>query len=111
MDEAETLCDRIAVIDDRRVVALDTPDGLFARFAGPAEVTFSTERSELAFLEDVAGVDAVVRRGRRVTATGRGPLLARVAAALVAHGEEPIDLEVRRPSLEDVFLTITGGGS
>ena len=108
MDEAENLCDRIAVINDKRVVALDTPDGLIKRYGSGATVTFSTDIEELGFLHQVEGVEGVTRRGRRVTVAGRGPLLARVAAELAAHGLEPIDLEVKRASLEDVFLTITG---
>ena len=109
MDEAETLCDRIAVINDRRVAALDTPAGLIERFGGPAEVTFSTDRADLEFLTAVEEVDSVARQGRRISVTGTGPLLARVAAELVAHGIAPLDLAVKRASLEDVFLAITGG--
>jgi ABC-2 type transport system ATP-binding protein len=110
MDEAENLCDRIAVIDNRRVAALDTPDGLIGRYGGGAQVTFSTDAGDLAFLQQLAEVAEVTRHGRRVTITGHGPLLARVAAELVAHDLAPVDLEVKRASLEDVFLTITGGG-
>jgi ABC-2 type transport system ATP-binding protein len=109
MDEAETLCDRIAVINDKRVVAIDTPDGLIAQYGGAAHVTFSTDVADLGFLQEVAGVAAVDRQGRRVAISGRGPLLAHVAAALVAHGITPVDLGVTQASLEDVFLTITGG--
>jgi ABC-2 type transport system ATP-binding protein len=109
MDEAENLCDRIVVINDKRVVATDTPDGLIERFGGGATVTFSTDLGELGFLHDVEGVEDMSHRGRRVTVTGGGPLLVRVAAALAARGLEPIDLEVKRASLEDVFLNITGG--
>lgn len=108
MDEAEELCDRIAVINEKRVVAIDTPDGLVERFGGGATVTFSTDAADLAFLDQVDEVDGVSRQGRRVTVTGHGALLASVAAALVAHGLKPIDLASQRASLEDVFLTITG---
>ncbi|MGD8684186.1 MAG: ABC transporter ATP-binding protein [Chloroflexota bacterium] len=108
MDEAENLCDRLAVIADRRVVAIDTPDGLIDRYAGEAEVTFSTDAAEIAFLAKVEGVEGVERTGRRVAVTGHGAVLANVAAALVARGEAPTDLRVRRASLEDAFLRITG---
>jgi ABC-2 type transport system ATP-binding protein len=108
MDEAENLCDRIAVVDDKRVVALDTPDGLIERYGGGGSVTFSTDSPDLGFLNQVDEVDEVTQHGRRVTVTGGGALLARVAAALVAHGLAPVDLETKRASLEDVFLTITG---
>ena len=108
MDEAENLCDRLAIIADRRVVAIDTPDGLIERYAGEAEVVFSTDADDIAFLGQVDGVEDVERTGRRVVVTGRGALLANVAAALVARGEAPTDLRVRRANLEDAFLRITG---
>jgi ABC-2 type transport system ATP-binding protein len=110
MDEAEELCDRIAVINNKRVVAIDTPDGLVEQFGGAATVTFSTDAGDLGFLDRVEEVDEVSRRGRRVTVTGHGALLVSVAAALVSRGLKPIDLASHRASLEDVFLAITGGG-
>lgn len=108
MDEAEILCDRIAVINEKRVVALDTPDGLIQRYAGGTEVTFSTDVADLDYLLKLEEVDDLARQDRRVTVTGTGALLARVAADLVAHGIVPMDLKVKRASLEDVFLAITG---
>lgn len=108
MDEAENLCDRIAVIDDKRVVALDTADGLIERFGGDTRVSFSTDAIDVEFLRQVDGVGQIERSGRHVTVTGTGPLLAHVAAALVAHDMTPADLQVKRATLEDVFLTITG---
>jgi ABC-2 type transport system ATP-binding protein len=108
MDEAENLCDRLAVIADRRVVATDTPDGLIDRYVGEAEVTFSTDIADIAFVEQLDGVEAVERAGRRVSVKGHGAVLANVAAALVARGEAPTDLRVRRANLEDAFLRITG---
>ncbi len=109
MDEAENLCDRIAVIDHKRVVAIDTVDGLIEAHAGDARVTFSTDLPDLSFLEALEEVAGLDRNGRRVTVTGHGALLARVAVALDSHGETPVDMDVKRASLEDVFLNITGG--
>lgn len=109
MDEAEELCDRIAVIDDKRVAAIDTPDGLIKRFGAGPTVTFSTDAPDLGFLDQVEEVDGVRRQGQQVTIDGHGALLASAAAALVAHGLKPIDLATHRASLEDVFLRITGG--
>ena len=108
MDEAENLCDRLAVIADRRVVAIDTPDGLVDRYAGEAKVTFSTDATNVGFLEQVDGVEGVEHSGRRVAVKGHGAVLANVAAALVARGPAPTDLQVRRGNLEDAFLRITG---
>lgn len=110
MDEAEHLCDRVAVISDHEVVAGGSPAELVGRLGGGGEVTFSTD-ADVTFLGDVEGVAVVTREGSRVRVTGTGPLLARVAAALVDQGIEPADLDVRRPSLEDVFLDLTGQGA
>jgi ABC-2 type transport system ATP-binding protein len=107
MDEAEQLCDRIAVVDGGRVVATDTPQGLISRFGGPIKITFSPEGHDVRFLEDVTHVQAVRRRGTRVEAEGTGPVLALVAAELVARGLVPGDLRVEQPTLEEVFLRLT----
>jgi ABC-2 type transport system ATP-binding protein len=111
MEEAETLCDRIAVVDGGRVVAADTPQGLIARFGGPVRITFTADGHDVRFLEDVAHVGAVRRRGGRVEAEGTGPVLALVAAELVGRGLVPADLRVEQPTLEDVFLRLTGDGA
>lgn len=109
MDEAESLCDRLAIVDRGRVVDLDTPQGLIARHAGRVQVRFSTELEDVSWLERIEGVDRVGRRGRQVEVDGRGPVLALVAAALVERGATPEDLRVERSTLEDVFLTLTRG--
>ena len=110
MDEAEQLCHRLAVMDQGRVVALDTPQGLITTYAGQIRVIFSTERTDLSWLEEIPQVSRVTRRGPRVEVEGSGPVLAVVAAALVNHGITPSDLRAEQPTLEDVFLTITGHG-
>jgi ABC-2 type transport system ATP-binding protein len=107
MDEAEQLCDRIAVVDGGRVVATDTPQGLISRFGGPIKITFTPDGQDVRFLEDVTQVQAVRRRGDRIEAEGTGPVLALVAAELVARGLVPPDLRVEQPTLEDVFLRLT----
>jgi ABC-2 type transport system ATP-binding protein len=107
MDEAEQLCDRIAVVDGGRVVATDTPQGLISRFGGPVRVTFTPNGHDVRFLEDLSPVRSVRRRGNRVEAEGTGPVLALVAAELVARGLVPLDLRVEQPTLEDVFLRLT----
>lgn len=107
MDEAEQLCDRVAVVDEGRVVALDAPQSLIATHATEIRVRFSTDRSDLSWLEDTPYVDQVIRRHRQVEVTGSGPVLALAAAALVEHGITPFDLRVEQPTLEDVFLQLT----
>jgi ABC-2 type transport system ATP-binding protein len=108
MDEAERLCDRVAVMDKGHIIALDTPRGLVVRYDPLEQVVFSCPDCELDWLRGVPGAQRVTRRGQRVAVEGTGPLLAYVAAALVEHGVTPDDLRVIEPSLEDVFLKLTG---
>ena len=108
MDEAERLCDRLAVVVGGRIVATGTPAGLVEQVAPGVRVRFSTDAPDLAFLSGVPGVDRLDRAGSQVTVEGRGPVLARVAHALVQRGLEPADLRVERPSLEDAYLALTG---
>ena len=108
MDEAEHLCDRVAVVDSGRVVAVDTPQGLIDGLGLPSVVRFSAAGPDVGWLHDVAGVESVVRRGDAVEVRGTGPVLALVASGLVARGIAPLDLRVERPTVEDAFLALTG---
>ncbi len=108
MDEAEKLCDRVAILDEGRVIDIDTPQGLITKHASEVHVIFTTERAELPWLEKVPYVKRITRRGPRLEVEGSGPVLALVAASLVEHGITPADLRVEQPTLEDVFLKLTG---
>jgi ABC-2 type transport system ATP-binding protein len=108
MDEAEQLCDRVAVVDRGKVVALDTPQGLIDGLGLPSVVRFSTSEPDLGWLEKLDVVESIGRHRERVEVRGTGPVLALVASELVAHGMEPLDLRVDRPTVEDAFLALTG---
>jgi ABC-2 type transport system ATP-binding protein len=108
MDEAEQLCDRLAIVDHGRIVATDTPQGLITTYADKIKVIFSTDVEDLSWLEGLPQVISVTRRGQRVEVEGNGPVLAAVAAELANHSILPADLRTEQPSLEDVFLAITG---
>jgi len=108
MDEAENLCDRIAIVDRGKIVAADTPQGLITRHVSEVRVIFTTDNKDLSWLEKIPGVLRVTKKGPRVEVEGSGPVLALVAAALVEHGIVPSDLRVEQPTLEDVFLKLTG---
>jgi ABC-2 type transport system ATP-binding protein len=108
MDEAEKLCDRVAIVDKGQVVALDSPQNLINTHASQVRVIFTSEHTDLTWLSEVAHVQGVTRRGLRVEVEGNGPVLALVAASLVEHGITPSDLRVEQPALEDVFLKLTG---
>ncbi|MCL3861394.1 ABC transporter ATP-binding protein [Actinotalea sp. K2] len=111
MDEAQRLCDRLAVLVGGGVVATGTPAEVVASQCRSVVVTFTVAPgSDLGFLRSVAGVDAVEQDGGgRARVTGAGPLLARVGHALVCHGLEPIDLRGELPTLEDAYLALTAG--
>jgi len=108
MDEAEQLCDRVAVVDGGKVVALDTPQGLIDRLGLPSVVRFTTSEPDLGWLEKLDVVESMARHGEAVEIRGIGPVLALVASELVAHGIVPLDLRVDRPTVEDAFLALTG---
>jgi ABC-2 type transport system ATP-binding protein len=108
MDEAEELCDRLAIMDGGRVVAVGTPQDLVARSERGIRVRFSADHQDVSWLGGVEHVDKVVRRGSHVEVHGSGPVLALVAAALVSRGIVPVDLRAEQPSLEDVYLELTG---
>jgi ABC-2 type transport system ATP-binding protein len=108
MEEAERLCDRVAIVDRGRIAATGSPQGLIADHAEGVRVAFSTDAPDIGWLAAVPHVSSVERHGPRVEIDGEGPVLAHVAAALLAHDIEPYDLHPETPSLEDVFLSITG---
>jgi ABC-2 type transport system ATP-binding protein len=107
MDEAQRLCDRLAVVAAGRVVAQGTAQELIARSGGGLAVRFAINRPDVSWLEDLEPVESVQRRGAQVEVRGHGPVLAVVAAALVRQGETPVDLRVEQPSLEDVYMQLT----
>ena len=71
---------------------------------------FSSPTPDLSWLRALPQVADLTRDGDLVTVTGTGPVLLDVAAALVGHGLRPDDLRVDQPTLEDVFLQVTGHG-
>ncbi|MDJ0925157.1 MAG: ABC transporter ATP-binding protein [Acidimicrobiia bacterium] len=107
MDEAETLCDRLVVVDSGTVVAEGSPQGLIERYGGGVRVRFTHDGDGLSWLGDVPHVTNVDRDRNRYEVRGEGPVLAYVAAALVERGIAPVDLRQERATLEDVFLALT----
>ena len=109
MDEAEELADRIAIIDQGNVVALDTPGALIQDLHAETRVRFTNYNGyDPQQLRTVAGVTDVEQRGKQVIVQGNGALLAHVATALAEHNVTPTDLRVEQANLEDVFLALTG---
>ena len=109
MDEAETLCDRLVVIDDGRVKAEGSPQQLIQTYGGGVRVRFTADGVDLSWLQTVTGVTDIDHDRGRYEVRGNGPLLAHVATELVSHGLAPMDLRAERATLEDVFLSLTSG--
>jgi ABC-2 type transport system ATP-binding protein len=109
MEEAERLCDRIALIDAGRVVAVDTPHGLVAGLPDGQRLRFrpSTDFPD-AVLTGLPEVHAVHRTGPTVEVTGHGDLLQAVTSALAARQVLPVDLRLDQPTLDDAFVALTG---
>jgi len=109
MEEAERLCDRVALIDRGRVVALDTPAGLAARARGGKTVRFvSSAPFEDRLLTDLPTVTRVEHQGQHVIVTGTGELVNTVVLALHTAGLEARDVQLDASNLEDAFVTLTG---
>jgi len=111
IEEAERLCDRVAIIDHGKVITLGTPRELKERSAGTTRIEVSLSKpadaAELCGLEGVADCRTV--DGRTVLHSTRPP---QTIVALVKHleasGNELQSLEIAAPSLEDVFIELTG---
>lgn len=109
MDEAERLCDRVALIDSGRVVALDTPAGLVARAAAAQRVRFRPPASlDERLLTVLPEVTSVQHQGQQLVVTGTGSLLQAVTSVLAQHHIIVRDLRVEQASLDDAFVTLTG---
>ncbi len=110
MEEAERLCDRVAIMDHGRIVALDTPENLIRSLGVENRVVFNVEASiALEPLRAVPGVTRIEQIGERVVIYGRGEdVVANVVRALTAERVRFRDLRTDEPTLEDVFLALTG---
>ncbi len=110
MDEAETLCDRLAIIDHGRVIALDTPSNLVRQVGADQRVIFDTTYPLAAeTLRGLAGVSRVERQNGQVKVYGAdSELVVTVIGALQQQGASFSNLRSEQPGLEDVFLALTG---
>lgn len=111
MEEAERLCDRVAIIDHGRIVDIDTPVRLVARHCPERTIEMATDHpgAEDCFRR-VPGVDAVDRGDvLRLTVRGRGEdLVTDVIQCLSENRIRVTEFRTILPTLEDVFLTVTG---
>jgi ABC-2 type transport system ATP-binding protein len=110
MDEAERLCDRVAIMDKGKIIALDTPENLIQSLGVESRVVFTLkEPYDIACCRGLSGVTLVEQNGDRVLVQGRGDMLVvEVVTALAKEGIRFSDLRTEQPNLEDVFLAVTG---
>jgi len=113
MEEAERLCDRVAILDGGRIVALDTPAALI-RDLGEEECVVFTLNGTLpaGFEKALPGAVQLEVQGERVVVHGKNgrkvPLVSEVVSLLTGQGVPFRDLRTEQPTLEDVFLSLTG---
>jgi ABC-2 type transport system ATP-binding protein len=110
MEEAERLCDRVAIIEHGRIIDVDTPQRLVARHCPGRTVLLETEApgAEARF-RDLPHVDQVVRADTRFTLRGHGDgFVTDVIQCLAEHQIRVSDFRTELPTLEDVFLKLTG---
>jgi len=111
IEEAEKLCDRVAIVDQGRVIAQGTPRELKQRSAGTTRIELRLARPESdAALKQLEGVaDCRASDGVYVVHSTRVPqTIVSLVKYLEAHGNELSSLDIAAPSLEDVFLELTG---
>jgi len=109
MEEAERLCDRVALIDHGRVVALDTPARLATQARGGKTVRFLPSAPfEDRLLTGLPEVSWVEREGQHVAVTGTGELVNAVILALHTAGVTARDVQLDSSNLEDAFVKLTG---
>jgi len=110
MEEAERLCDRVAIMDQGQLVALDRPQALICALGIEKRLSFyPLNGSKNMGLEALPGVECVERLQGRVVISGSGKrFISRVVHALEDNSVEFDDLRTEQPNLEDVFLSLTG---
>jgi ABC-2 type transport system ATP-binding protein len=109
MEEAERLCDRIALIDAGRVVTVDTPAGLTERAGAGQRIRFRPSRPlDDELLTVLPDVTRVTRRGDQIVVEGTGNAITAVIAVLARNGIAAEQLRVEQAGLEDAYVALTG---
>jgi ABC-2 type transport system ATP-binding protein len=114
MDEAERLCDRVAIVDHGKVIAVDTPPALIASLGGDQVVTFTLEEPQVELEHDdlrkIEGVTGVRRETNsyELTAKELRKTVPAVLAFLEKRGARLAELRTHSATLEDVFVNLTG---
>ena len=111
IEEAHLLCDRIAIIDHGRIVALGRPEELIAQSKALPRIALRTaqplDKAQLRQLPSVADVEPA-GVGTVIKTANVGRAVVEIAQFIDVQKNELLDLQVHRPSLEDVFIELTG---
>jgi ABC-2 type transport system ATP-binding protein len=115
MEEAARLCDRVAVVDHGKVIALGTPRELIASLGAEHVIEFAVGDSSAAVIDDgvlraLPSVEEVVHDGGswRLTVREVHRAVPALLTALSERGAEPTQLTTHHATLEDVFMALTG---
>jgi ABC-2 type transport system ATP-binding protein len=110
MEEAERLCDRVAIVERGRVIDIGTPAGLVRRHCPTQTVVLeTTDATAAAHFQAIPGVESVTWQDSQCNIRGSGgDLVTQVIQCLAEHRIRVTDFRTELPNLEDVFLTLTG---
>jgi ABC-2 type transport system ATP-binding protein len=113
MEEADQLCDRLAIVDQGKLLALDTPAGLRARAPGGTMIEVTVDGDAAAVLAAVQALPNLTRasaRGRelQVYAEKVAEAIPAILRAAEQAGRAPTDIRIVPPSLETLFVSLTG---
>lgn len=110
MEEAELLCDRVAILDRGRIIDIDTPDALVRRHCPQRTVVFSTDwTGDPEVFKHAAAIETVMHEDGMLTIRGTGDdLVSEVIHCISANSIRVRDFQTETPNLEDVFLELTG---
>jgi ABC-2 type transport system ATP-binding protein len=111
IEEAEQLCDRIAIIDHGNIIASGTPKELCAQAQSLPRITVNTTRPmDLDRLKSLGGVReaALNKDSYQLRSAHVGETIIDLVKFIGAEHNELLDLQIHKPSLEDVFLELTG---
>jgi ABC-2 type transport system ATP-binding protein len=108
IEEAERLCDRVAIVDQGRKVEVASPDELTARGTDTIDVGLASTPPTPPTFDYEGVVETRIAEGRLlVTATGGSSLVPTILSDLEAEGYDVTDVDIRRASLEEVFVNMT----
>jgi ABC-2 type transport system ATP-binding protein len=110
MEEAERLCDRVAIIEHGRIIDIDSPENLVKRHCPERTVILATHDGSAAErFRTIPQVEAITRSGSQFTIRGSGDdLVTEVIHCLSENKIRVTDFRTILPNLEDVFLKLTG---